>query len=237
MSHYNPNIVYISVYPGAGGEDAKDWAEILLRMYERFAQKKEWKFRYIHDDTIEMRGRDVYGRLQDEAGVHRLVRISPFDAKKLRHTSFALVEVLPELEEVKASQIQLLDRDIKISFFRSSGPGGQNVNKVETAVRVVHIPTGISASSQVERSQGGNREHAMKLLKAKLVKLMEERREEDLSKLRVRVTPEWGHEIRSYVLHPYKLVRDERLGIKISRVEEVLDGNLDLLIKKKEKVQ
>lgn len=232
MSHFDPNTVYISVYSGAGGEDAKDWAQMLLRMYERFAGKNKWKVRYVHDDTIEIQGKDVYGRLHDEAGVHRLVRISPFDAKKLRHTSFALVEVLPELAQVKASQIQLPEKDIKVEFFRSSGPGGQNVNKVETAVRVVHTPTGLTVSSQVERSQAGNREHAMKLLKAKLMKLMEERREEDLSKLRVKVTPEWGHEIRSYVLHPYKMVRDERLGVKISRVEEVLDGNLDLLIKK-----
>ena len=235
--NYNPDIIHISVYAGVGGEDAKDFAQMLLRMYRRFAEKRKWKVRYVHDDTTEIRGKGAYDRLREEAGVHRLVRISPFDAKKLRHTSFALVEVLPELHHVKASQVHVPDRDLKVNFFRSSGPGGQNVNKVETAVRVVHIPTGVSASSQVERSQAGNREHAMSLLKAKLVKLMEEKREEDLGKLRVKVTPEWGHEIRSYILHPYKMLRDERLGIKITKVEDVLNGDLDLLITKSKKVQ
>lgn len=233
MSEYNPNIVYVSAHPGAGGDDAKDWALMLLKMYEKYALKRGWKAQFIHDNTIEIKGDNAYGRLKDEAGVHRLVRISPFDSKKHRHTSFALMEVLPELEHVKASQMNIPERDLKVEFFRSSGPGGQNVNKVETAVRIVHIPTHLSASSQVERSQARNRERALKLLKAKLVKLMEEKQEEDLSKLRVKITPEWGHEIRSYVLHPYKLVRDERSGLKISQVEKVLDGDLDLLIKEK----
>lgn len=229
---YNPNIVYISTFPGAGGDDAKDWAIMLLRMYEKYAQKKGWKHVYVDDNTIELKGENVYGRLKNDSGVHRLIRISPFDSKKLRHTSFALVEVLPELEHVKASELKIPEHDLKFEFFRSSGPGGQNVNKVETAVKVIHIPTGLKASSQVERSQARNREKALKLLKAKLVKLMEEKKEEDLSNLRVKVTPDWGHEIRSYILHPYKQVKDHRTGLKITKVEEVLDGDLDLLYEK-----
>lgn len=168
--------------------------------------------------------------LSKESGVHRLVRISPYDAKKLRHTSFALIEVLPELPRVEAQKIQIPDKDLKIEFYRSSGPGGQNVNKVETAVRLVHLPTGVSAASQVERSQTQNRERAFLLLKAKLAKIMAERRETELSNLRVKVTPEWGHQIRSYVLHPYKMVKDHRTNVETARVDEVLEGGLDEFI-------
>ncbi len=229
----NPNITTVSVLAGAGGDDAKDWAQILLRMYVRFAEKKSWKATLVSDGVIEIRGESAYTRLKDEYGVHRLVRISPFDAKGLRHTSFALVEVLPELPAVEASKIAIPERDLKVEFFRSGGPGGQNVNKVETAVRIIHLPTGLVASAQAERAQSANREKALALLKAKLVKLMEERHEKELSNLRVKVKPEWGHEIRSYVLHPYKQVKDHATGEKFSRVEEVLEGNLDLLLKKK----
>jgi peptide chain release factor 2 len=227
----NPNVAIISVLAGAGGDDAKDWAQMLLRMYGRFADRKNYKKQFIDDNTLEIRGQGVYERLKGESGVHRLVRISPFDAKKLRHTSFALVEILPELPAIEAAHIQIPEKDLKVDFSRAGGPGGQNVNKVETAARITHLPTGLVASSRVERSQALNRIRAENLLKAKLLKLMEEKHEKEISNLRTRVTPEWGHEIRSYVLHPYKQVKDHRTGEKIGKVEEVLDGNLDILVK------
>ena len=240
--------IILEVRAGTGGEEAALFAGDLARMYQKFAAKNGWRFLVLDSNQTSLRGfktfiaeisnpspptggsgQNLYEILKGESGVHRLVRISPFDAKKLRHTSFALVEVLPELPEADASKIQIPEKDLKIEFSRSSGPGGQNVNKVETAVRVHHLPTGLTVSSQAERSQSANRECALRLLKAKLVKLMEEKHEKELSNLRVKVSPEWAHEIRSYVLHPYKQVKDHRTGKKISRVEEVLEGNLDLL--------
>ena len=226
---YNPNVAIISVLAGAGGDDAKDWAKMIFRMYEKYANSKGLKILRVNENALEISGKEIYERLKNESGVHRLVRISPFDAKKLRHTSFALVEVLPELANAEESKIQIPEKDLKVEFYRSSGPGGQNVNKVETAVRVVHLPTGLAAASQAERSQSANRERALHLLKAKLAKLMEEKKEKELNNLRVKVQPEWGHEIRSYVLHPYKQVKDHRTGKKISQVERVLDGELDIL--------
>ncbi|MDI6734395.1 MAG: peptide chain release factor-like protein [Patescibacteria group bacterium] len=230
--NFNSNIIIISVLAGAGGDDAKDWAQMLLKMYRRYADLKKWKTEIINDTTTEIRGEGVYEKLKNECGVHRLVRISPFDAKRLRHTSFVLVEVLPELPAIEAVHIKIPEKDLKIEFYRSGGPGGQNVNKVETAVRVVHLPTGLVSAAQAERSQSANREKALQLLKAKLAKLMEERHEKEIANLKVKVKPEWGHEIRSYVLYPYKQVKDHRTGEKISRVEEVLDGNLDILLEK-----
>jgi peptide chain release factor 2 len=217
----------ISVMPGAGGQDAADWALMLLDMYKNYAERRKWKVYQIDDDTIEIKGEDAFNLLRMEYGVHRLVRISPYDAKKLRHTSFALVEVLPSLEKLDVEGIELPEKDVKVEFTRSSGPGGQNVNKVETAVRVVHVPTGLSAASQAERSQGKNRERAMSILKAKLIKLMEESRETEIQNLKTRVSPEWGHQIRSYVMHPYRMVKDHRTEFETSKIDDVLSGNLD----------
>jgi len=227
------NKTTLEIRAGAGGEDAKDWAEMLLRMYQKYAQRQGWMLRLISDNVLEIKGQDAYSRLKNESGVHRLVRISPFDAKKLRHTSFALVEVLPELPEIEAKNITIPEADLKIEASRSSGPGGQNVNKRETAVRLVHLPTGLTAASQVERSQAQNRERALQLLKAKLFKLMTERQEKELNNLRTKVTPDWGHQIRSYVLHPYQMVKDHRTGLKISDAEKVLEGDIDKFIEKR----
>mgnify|MGYP001577115348 FL=1 len=233
----NPNVATITIFAGAGGDDAKDWAGMLMRMYGRFADIKNWKKQLIDDNTIEMKGQGAYERLKGEYGVHRLVRISPFDAKKLRHTSFALVEVFPELPPMEAAHVNIPDRDLKVDFSRAGGPGGQNVNKVGTAVRITHLPTGLGSSARAERSQSANREKALNLLKAKLLKLAEEKHEKEISNLRTRVMPEWGHEIRSYVLHPYKQVKNHITGEKISRVEQVLDGELDLLLPKEDKLK
>jgi peptide chain release factor 2 len=221
--------VYLSVLAGAGGDDAKDWAQMLLRMYGKFSEKKHWKYVWLSDNALEIKGEGAFPRLRPESGVHRLVRISPYDAKKLRHTSFALVEVLPVLPPLETSKLVIPENDLKIEFTRSSGPGGQNVNKVETAVRIVHLPTGIVVSAQAERSQNANREHAMEILKTKLIALMRQNQETELKNLRTKVKPEWGHEIRSYVLHPYKQVKDHATGKKYSGVEAVLEGDLDIL--------
>jgi peptide chain release factor 2 len=225
----NYDTVYLTVYPGVGGADAKDWSHMLLEMYFKYAIKNKWTCSYINENTLEIKSKDAYYKLKNEAGVHRLIRISPFDAKKLRHTSFALVEVLPQLSKIDEDKINIPEKDLKFEFSRSGGPGGQNVNKVETAVRVVHLLTGISASSQSERSQARNREKALSLLKAKIAQVLKEKQEKEVANLKTRVEPEWGNEIRSYVLYPYKQVKDHRTGFKSSKVEEVLDGNLDII--------
>jgi len=220
----------LSTYPGVGGEDAEDWAKMLLEMYCSYAKQRGWKVKPVDKNTVEIIGDYIYGFLRKENGVHRLVRISPYDAKQLRHTSFALVEVLPQLPEVELSKVKIPPEDVKVEFSRSSGPGGQNVNKVETAVRVVHLPTGVTALSESQRSQSQNREKAMALLISKLFKLMEERQTKELSDLKTKVKPEWGNQIRSYVLHPYKLVKDHRTDVETAKTGDVLGGDLDLFI-------
>ena len=230
IGKYDKNSVLLTVYPGAGGDDAKDWADMLIRMYVRYSETRGWKVAAADSRALEIKGDFVYGNLKKEAGVHRLVRISPFSAKKLRHTSFALVEIAPLLPDIDYLKLTIPPEDLKIDAFRSSGPGGQNVNKRETAVRVTHLPTGLSVASQVERSQQQNREKAEKLLKSKLIKLMEERQASELSSLKTKVTPEWGNQIRSYVIHPYQQVKDHRTGVVSQRPEDVLNGNLDKFI-------
>ncbi len=234
LGPYDKQAAIVSIYPGAGGEDAEDWARMLAVMYEGYAKEKKWQARIIDDNirnkTFEIRGDYVYGYLKKESGVHRLVRISPFSAKKLRHTSFALVEVVPELPKIEESKLEIPERDLRVEFSRSGGPGGQNVNKVETAVRVVHVPTGIAVSSRAERSQAQNREQAFHLLKSKLFHLMQENQVAEIGSLRVKVKPEWGNQIRSYVLNPYQLVKDHRTEAETSQVDKVLAGDIDIFV-------
>ena len=237
MFQYDPNKAVISFYAGAGGVDAQDWTNMLLRMYQRLAQNKGWRFSVLHQSlgeqsgtksaTGEIIGAGVYNTLKGESGVHRLVRISPYSAKQLRHTSFALVEVMPEL---LAESLKLNPTDLEFDTFRSSGPGGQNVNKLETAVRVTHKPSGIAVAVQSERSQGQNKEKALQLLATRLAQRMEQAKIEELSQLKPELKSgsiEWGSQIRSYVLHPYQMVKDHRTGVKSSQPEKVLDGDLD----------
>ena len=242
---YDRGNALLYVYSGAGGVDAQDWAGMLFRMYQRYSQRIGYDWTVIDQSlgeqgglkhaVVEIRGRYVYGALRGESGVHRLVRISPFSAKSLRHTSFALVDVLPEIEDVSASAIDINPNDIEMEAFRSSGPGGQNVNKVSTAVRIKHIPTGIAVAVQSERSQAQNREKAIQILKSKLIKMMEDSKVQELSQLKVSNEPgsiEWGSQIRSYVLNPYKLVKDHRTNIESSQPEKILEGELDEFIEK-----
>lgn len=236
---YDKNDAYISIYAGAGGLDAQSWAEILLRMYQKYLEKKNYQVILqdissgeeggIKEATLEVGGKYAYGFLKGEKGVHRLVRISPFSAQKLRHTSFALVDIIPKIENFE--DIEIPEEELRVDTFRSSGPGGQNVNKRESAVRVTHIPTGISASSQSERLQGINKEKSMEILRSKLYMLKIKKRKETLSELKgENISADWGNQIRSYVLHPYKMVKDHRTKVETSNVEAVLDGNLDEFI-------
>ncbi len=233
-SPHDAESAVLGIYPGAGGDDAEDWAKMLFEMYEGYAKARGWKTVVIDDHpnrrTFELHGKHAYGYLKKESGVHRLVRISPFSSKQLRHTSFALVEVLPVLPKIEEEKINIPEQDLRVEFFRSSGPGGQNVNKVETAVRVIHEPTGLVATSQVERSQAANRERAMKLLKARIFQSMADTQVKELKDLRSKIKPEWGNQIRSYVLNPYQLVKDHRTEVETSNVEAVLQGDLDKFI-------
>ncbi len=244
---YDKADVILSIYAGAGGQDSQDWATLLLRMYERYAATKGYKTKLLHHSfgqaggpegrigtksaTLEIKGKFAYGFLKKETGVHRLVRISPFSPKQLRHTSFALVEVLPELEKEAAKEIKIRPEDLRLDTFRASGPGGQYVNKRESAVRITHLPTGIQVSSQSERLQGQNREQAMKILVAKLYQLKTANLKEKIKEIKgEKISASWGNQIRSYVLHPYKLVKDLRTKVASSDPEKVLDGDLDKFI-------
>ncbi|MBI2444039.1 MAG: peptide chain release factor 2 [Candidatus Magasanikbacteria bacterium] len=232
---YDQTNALVAIHAGSGGTEAQDWAEMLLRMIFRFCEKQGWTTRLLDESRgaeagyksvmFEVKGRYAYGYLKSEHGVHRLVRISPFDAEKMRHTSFALVEVLPELgEEIK---IEIKPEDLRVDTFMSGGKGGQSVNTTYSAVRIVHIPTGITVSCQNERSQTQNKETAMKILKAKLHRLEEERQAKERQELRGEYkSAEWGNQIRSYVLHPYHLVNDHRTDYKATDPESVLEGEL-----------
>ena len=233
---YERGPAVLSFVAGAGGLDAEDFARMLVEMYRKFAEKRGWSMRELHSNvndhggyrnaSYEIAGKGAYGILKNEYGVHRLVRQSPFNANQKRQTSFVLVEVLPVIEKV--STIDIDEKDLDITVARSSGPGGQNVNKRETAVRIVHVPTGVSAHVDGERTQGANREKALAIVKAKLLRLLEQERKEKIADLATATQKiEWGSQIRSYVLHPYKLVKDHRSGTEAHDAEGVLDGNLE----------
>ena len=238
---YDNKNAILSVYSGAGGTEAQDWANMLLRMYSRYAETHKFKTRLIDvgygqeagikNAVLEIDGPYAYGYLKGENGVHRLVRLSPFNADNLRHTSFALVEVLPEIAEDVKKEIEIKPEDLKIDTFRSSGPGGQNVNMRSTAVRLTHLPTNIVVSCQSERSQAQNKERAMKLLYTKIYQKKLQEKKKEKSEIRGELpSAEWGSQIRSYVLHPYKMVKDHRTETETSDAEGVLEGNLDKFI-------
>jgi peptide chain release factor 2 len=236
---YDRGNAIIALHAGAGGTEAQDWVEMLLRMYGRWAERHNYKIEIldmlpgdeagIKSATIEVIGANAYGYLFSEKGVHRLVRISPFDAAGRRHTSFASVDVLPEVEEDVA--VQIGQEDLKIDTFRSSGAGGQHVNKTDSAVRITHLPTGIVVACQNERSQLSNRLAAMKMLKAKLVDLELRKKEADIAALRSdHQEIAWGSQIRSYVFHPYSMVKDHRTGCEMGNISAVMDGDIDNFI-------
>lgn len=237
---YERGNAVMTIFSGAGGDDAEDFSRILLEMYLKYAARKGWGVSFVHENknerggyrnvTIEMAGKGAYGIMKNESGVHRLVRISPFNSKKQRHTSFSLVEVVPKFE--KFTYLSIPPEELRVEFARSSGPGGQNVNKRETAVRLIHIPTKISVHVDSERSQADNRSQAMDILQAKLYKLKQDEQKSKESGMYVSKTTdiEWGSQIRSYVVHPYKMVKDHRTDAETSNVDAVLEGDIDLFL-------
>ncbi len=236
---YDTNNVILNIHAGAGGTESQDWASMLMRMYQRYAEKKEWQVNLIElsegeeagikSATIEIKGQQAFGHLKSEAGVHRLVRISPYDADKARHTSFALVEVLPEVEQSK--DIDIKPDDLKIDVYRAGGHGGQSVNTTDSAVRITHLPTGLVVTSQNERSQLQNKEMAMKVLMSRLLlRQIEEQRQQHVELRGEHISAEWGNQIRSYVLHPYQMVKDHRTDTETSNTQGVLNGEIDIFI-------
>ena len=233
---YDESNAILSIHAGAGGTEAQDWAEMLLRMFERFAEQKKFQYRIleispgeeagIKSVTVKISGSFAFGFLKSEAGVHRLVRISPFDADKSRHTSFALVEVIPEIEET--GEVQIDEKDLRIDVYRSRGHGGQGVNTTDSAVRITHNPTGMVVAVQNERSQNQNKATAMKILQSRLLALkLKEKKEEEIKLRGKHLSAGWGNQIRSYVLHPYKQVKDHRTEYTSMNPDEVLNGKLD----------
>jgi len=236
QGRYDAGDAVVTVHSGAGGTDSQDWAEILLRMYLRWAQRRGFEVELteaspgeeagLKSATFVVRGENAYGLFSAEKGVHRLVRLSPFDAAHRRHTSFALVEVSPLVED--DVDVEIDDNDLRIETYRASGAGGQHVNKTDSAVRITHIPTKIVVQCQNERSQSSNKQTAMKLLRSKLVELQEQRRREELAREKGEAQDvAWGSQIRSYVLHPYTMVKDHRTGYEMGDANRVLDGDLD----------
>jgi len=233
---YDSRNAMLALHAGAGGTESQDWADILFRMYLRWAERHGYAVEVldvspgeeagIKSAIVELKGEYAYGYLKSEHGVHRLVRLSPFDADHARHTSFVLVEVLPEAEETQ--DMKIAPEDLRIDTFRSSGPGGQHMQKTSSAVRVTHLPTGLMATCQSQRSQYQNKDAALRILYARLLELERVKKEKERVKLKgERVEAAWGNQIRSYVLHPYKMVKDHRTGHEVSNAEAVLDGDLD----------
>ena len=242
-SVYDRGDAVMTIFSGAGGDDSEDFSAMLLKMYFKYFENKGWGYEILHQNqnnhggyrnvTVEISGKNVYGTLKNESGVHRLVRISPFNANAKRHTSFSMVEIIPKFDKQNENEIEINEDDLKVEFSRSSGPGGQNVNKRETAVRVVHLPTNLSAHADGERSQLQNKEKALAILKGKIYKALEEKRIAKEKGMYISKTTEvaWGNQIRSYVLHPYKMVKDHRTNVETSDVDAVLEeGGLDEFI-------
>lgn len=236
---YDKNNAILEIHPGAGGTESQDWAEMLLRMYTRWSEDHDYKVEvldYLAGDeagvksvTLLIKGHNAFGYLKSEKGVHRLVRISPFDASGRRHTSFTSINVMPELDD--DTHIEIKTEDLKIDTYRSSGAGGQHVNTTDSAVRITHIPTNVVVTCQTERSQIKNRERAMKILKARLYEKQLEEQEKEMAKIRGEQKEiGWGSQIRSYVFHPYSLVKDHRTNVEMGNVQAVMDGEIDLFI-------
>jgi peptide chain release factor 2 len=241
---YDKGSAMITINSGAGGIEAEDWAGMLFRMYQRYCENKNFKSEVLDESvgedrgiksiTFSVKGKYAYGLLRRESGVHRLVRISPYSSQSLRHTSFASVEVLPEVE---VGEVELNNYDIRVDYYKASGPGGQYVNKRESAVRLTHIPTNIVVTCQSERLQGKNKDRAMQMLSARLYQHNLEKQEQEMSKIKGdKVSVGWGSQIRSYVLHPYKMVKDLRTNVETSQAEKVLDGDLDQFIEEEIKL-